>query len=144
VRLATSGGDPAVATAAWHHRAVTGSATWLVMAAVAGASGVGLGAFGAHALERRLDARALAIWNTAVTYHLVHALALLGLALFARATGRPVTAPAALFAGGILLFSGSLYLMATAGWRWLGPVTPIGGLAFLAGWLALVLLARGG
>jgi uncharacterized membrane protein YgdD (TMEM256/DUF423 family) len=115
----------------------------LIAASLAGATGVALGAFGAHALRSRLDPAALAIWQTAVLYHLSHACALLALVLFARATGRPVTLPAALFAAGILLFSGSLYGLALFGWRWLGPVTPLGGLAFLGGWLALLLLARG-
>lgn len=115
----------------------------LIAAALAGASGVALGAFGAHALRERLDPAALATWHTAVLYHLIHALALLALVLFARATGRAVAIPAALFGAGIVLFSGSLYGLALTGWRWLGPVTPIGGLAFLAGWIALVALARG-
>jgi uncharacterized membrane protein YgdD (TMEM256/DUF423 family) len=114
----------------------------LVIAAVAGASGVALGAFGAHGLRSRLDEAALAIWHTAVLYHLIHALALLALVLFGRATGKSVTLPAQLFAIGIVLFSGSLYLLALTGSRWLGPVTPLGGVAFLAGWLSLLLLAR--
>lgn len=116
----------------------------LIAAALAGASGIALGAFGAHALRARLDPAALATWNTAVLYHLVHALALLALALFARATGRPVLLPSTLFAAGIVLFSGSLYLLALTSWRWLGPLTPLGGVAFIAGWLALLLLARAG
>jgi uncharacterized membrane protein YgdD (TMEM256/DUF423 family) len=116
----------------------------LVVAALAGASGVALGAFGAHALRARLDPAALATWHTAVLYHLVHALALLALALFARATGRAVALPTALFAAGIVLFSGSLYGLALTGWRWLGPLTPLGGVAFLAGWLSLLLVARAG
>jgi len=114
----------------------------LIAAAVAGASAVAFGAFGAHALRSRLDAAARAIWQTAVLYHLLHACALLALALFARATGRAVSLPFGLFAAGIVCFSGSLYLLALTGWRWLGPVTPLGGLAFLAGWLALLLLGR--
>lgn len=114
----------------------------LIAAAFAGASGVALGAFGAHALRARLGA-SLAIWQTAVLYHLLHAVALLALVLFARATGRSVTLPATLFGAGIVLFSGSLYGLALTSWRWLGPITPLGGLAFLAGWASLVLLARG-
>jgi uncharacterized membrane protein YgdD (TMEM256/DUF423 family) len=115
---------------------------WLVIAALTGATGVVLGAFGAHALRARLDPAALATWQTAVQYHLIHALALLALALFARATGRSVTLPSALLVAGVTLFSGSLYLLATAGWKWLGPVTPLGGLCLIAGWLSLLLLAR--
>lgn len=114
-----------------------------LVAAIAGASGVAFGAFGAHALRSRLDATALSTWNTAVLYHLLHACVLVALILFARATGRTVTLPATLFAAGIVLFSGSLYLLALTGWRWLGPVTPVGGLAFLAGWIALLTVARG-
>ncbi|HLU65926.1 MAG TPA: DUF423 domain-containing protein [Kofleriaceae bacterium] len=116
---------------------------WLVISAVCGASAVALGAFGAHALKERLEPAALQTWNTAVLYHLVHALALLALALYARATGRGVAVPAGLLLAGTALFSGSLYLLATAGWRWLGPITPLGGLCFIAGWIALALLARG-
>lgn len=115
---------------------------WLIIAALTGASGVVLGAFGAHALRARLDPAALATWQTAVQYHLIHAMALLALALFARATGRSVTLPSALMVAGVALFSGSLYLLATAGWKWLGPVTPLGGLCLIAGWLSLLLLTR--
>jgi uncharacterized membrane protein YgdD (TMEM256/DUF423 family) len=117
---------------------------WLTISAAAGASGVALGAFGAHALRSRLEPAALATWNTAVTYHLIHALALLALALFARATGRGIGLPAWLLVAGIVLFSGSLYLLVTTSWRWLGPVTPLGGLCFIAGWLAMILLVRSG
>ncbi len=115
----------------------------LIAAALAGASGVALGAFGAHALRARLDEAQLATWHTAVLYHLIHACVLVALALYVRATGRTAVLPSALFAAGIVLFSGSLYLLALTGWRWLGPVTPLGGVAFLAGWVALLSLARG-
>ena len=115
---------------------------WLVISALTGAAGVVLGAFGAHALRSRLDSAALATWQTAVQYHLIHALALLALALFARTSGRSVTLPSSLRVAGSALFSGSRYLLATAGWKWLGPVTPLGGACFIAGWLSLLLLAR--
>jgi uncharacterized membrane protein YgdD (TMEM256/DUF423 family) len=115
---------------------------WTAVSALAGASAVGLGAFGAHALRSRLEPSALAAWHTAVTYHLVHAVGLLALALYARAAGRPIALPAGLFSAGIALFSGSLYLLALTGWRWLGPVTPVGGLCFIAGWISLLALAR--
>jgi uncharacterized membrane protein YgdD (TMEM256/DUF423 family) len=108
------------------------------VAACYGAAGVALGAFGAHALRGRLPPELLAAWQTAVLYHLLHSLALLALGLFAGATGRPVRLPALLFAGGIALFSGSLYLVAGAGARWAGPLTPVGGLLLIAGWLALL------
>lgn len=116
---------------------------WITISALAGASAVTLGAFGAHALKARLEPAALVTWNTGVTYHLVHALALLALSLFAHATGRSVAVPGWLFVAGIVLFSGSLYLLAAAGWRWLGPVTPLGGLCFIAGWLSLLFVLRG-
>ena len=104
-------------------------------AAIAGASGVALGAFGAHGLEQQFPGADTQVWDTAVLYHLVHALALLALGTTA-ARGLRVTAWA--FALGILLFSGSLYALALGAPGWLGPVTPLGGLAFVAGWLALL------
>lgn len=97
---------------------------------------VALGAFGAHALKSSLEARGMAdVWNKAVLYHFIHAIALLVLACYA-----PINRGAwwLLFAG-ILLFSGSLYLMALTNVRLLGAVTPVGGLCFLAGWAWLVL-----
>ena len=113
---------------------------WIKIAAIAGATGVVLGAFGAHGLERTLSPERLEVWTTAVEYHLLHAVALLALALFERATGAPIRWPASGFTAGIALFSGSLYLLALDGPRWLGPITPLGGLCFIAGWLALVRL----
>jgi uncharacterized membrane protein YgdD (TMEM256/DUF423 family) len=115
----------------------TTTATTLA-AAVLGGLGVALGAFGAHALKPTLTAHAtLATWQTAVLYHLIHAVALLGAAGWRDANGRPLTLLgwiAGCWIGGILCFSGSLYLLALQGPRWLGPVTPLGGLAFVAGW----------
>jgi uncharacterized membrane protein YgdD (TMEM256/DUF423 family) len=119
-----------------------GSHGWLVVAACAGALGVAFGAFGAHALRARLPAELLATWQTGVLYHLLHSVALLALALFSSATGRPIRLPASLWTAGMLLFCGSLYLLAGAGQRWAGPVTPLGGLCLIAGWLALVTLRR--
>jgi len=110
----------------------------VVAAAVAGASAVALGAFGAHALRDALDERALAIWRTAVDYQFWHALALLASGLLAR--GRSSSAlrfAVAAFALGIVLFSGSLYALALGGPRALGVVTPFGGVAFITGWVAL-------
>jgi uncharacterized membrane protein YgdD (TMEM256/DUF423 family) len=111
------------------------------MIAVTGFAGVAAGAFGAHALESRLATAGMTgVWETAVFYHLVHVVAWLAVAL-AVASG-PVGAPRVLLqrAGvawgtGILLFSGSLYWLALGGPRWIGPVTPLGGLALLAGWI---------
>jgi len=102
------------------------------------------GAFGAHGLRAHVGPEQLASWKTAVDYHLFHALALLGLALFQSATGRSVQVPAALFAVGVVLFSGSIYLLVLTPWRWLGPVTPLGGLCLIGAWLSLFLLAREG
>jgi len=117
------------------------AASWIGVAGVLGAVGVVLGAFGAHALKARLDPSQLSSWQTAVEYHLLHAVALLALALFATASGRAISWPAALFAAGIVLFSGSIYVLVLGGPRWLGPVTPLGGLCLIAGWVCLVPLA---
>lgn len=96
---------------------------------------VALGAFGAHALKATLESRGmLDAWNKAVLYHLVHAVALVALAL--HGTGN--RAAYYLLAAGILFFSGSLYLMALTNIRWLGAITPLGGLCFLAGWAWLI------
>jgi uncharacterized membrane protein YgdD (TMEM256/DUF423 family) len=116
---------------------------WLIAAGLLGATGVVAGAFGAHGLRERLAPERLDAWHTAVQYQLLHTLALLALALFERAAGRAVALPATLWTVGVLLFSGSIYLLALGGPRWLGPVTPVGGLALVAGWLALLTLARG-
>jgi uncharacterized membrane protein YgdD (TMEM256/DUF423 family) len=98
--------------------------------------GVVLGAFGAHGLKETLNAApaGMETWKTAVFYHLVHAVVM----YFLAATGSSRRAWC-LFAGGILLFSGSLYLLAALQWKWLGPVTPIGGVLFIAGWATLVI-----
>jgi uncharacterized membrane protein YgdD (TMEM256/DUF423 family) len=103
---------------------------------------VAAGAFGAHALKSALTPDLLAVWHTAVQYQAWHALALLAVGLLmtndpSGRRGRGLRAAAWLFAIGIVLFSGSLYLLALSGQRWLGAVTPLGGVAFLAGWLAL-------
>ncbi|WP_085723858.1 DUF423 domain-containing protein [Pseudomonas sp. R37(2017)] len=111
---------------------------FLMLAAFFGFTGVGLGAFAAHGLKNRLSAEYLAIFHTGVTYQLVHTLALLGVALLAaQIPGRLVTWAGASFVIGILLFSGSLYVLTLTGVSKLGIVTPFGGLAFLVGWLCL-------
>lgn len=102
---------------------------------LAGASAVLLGAFGAHALRGVLDAQSRELWHTAVDYHVWHALALVLAAGFGR--GRSGRFAIAAFALGIVLFSGSLYALALGAPRWCGVITPFGGLAFVAGWLAL-------
>ncbi|MBK7469275.1 MAG: DUF423 domain-containing protein [Betaproteobacteria bacterium] len=111
----------------------------LFAAAIAMALAVALGAFGAHALKARLAADALAVWQTAVQYHAWHALGLLGIGLWQRQAPEPraLRVASLLLAAGIVLFSGSLYALALTGVRGLGAVTPFGGVAFIAGWLAL-------
>lgn len=107
-------------------------------AAAAGFTGVGLGAFAAHGLRSRLTPEMLAVFETAVRYQMYHAFALAAAAWgWARWQRREFALAGYLFIAGIVLFSGSLYGLASSGPRWLGPVTPVGGLAFLAGWLAL-------
>ena len=112
-------------------------------AAVAGFLGVALGAFGAHGLEARFEgledaAQRLEWWATAAQYHLIHALAI-GLAAAVRSpkAGAGARGAGGSFALGILLFSGSLYVMSLTGIRTLGAVTPLGGVFFLVGWIAL-------
>ena len=113
------------------------SRTLLAAGALLAGLAVGLGAFGAHGLKAVLGAAELGWWQTAVQYQMWHALALVALGL------SPLRARAAgwLFGGGILLFSGSLYLMALTGTRALGMVTPLGGLLLILGWAALALSA---
>jgi uncharacterized membrane protein YgdD (TMEM256/DUF423 family) len=97
---------------------------------------VGLGAFGAHALKATLESNSmLEVWNKAVLYHFLHAIALLALALH----GAGNRTAYFLIVAGIVFFSGSLYTMALSNVRWLGAITPIGGLCFLAGWAWLII-----
>lgn len=99
---------------------------------------VGAGAFGAHGLRSRLAPDLLAVFETAVRYQMFHALGLLAAAwVSARWPGPAAAAAGWLFVAGTVVFSGSLYLLALTGVRWLGAVTPVGGAAFLAGWIAL-------
>ncbi len=112
--------------------------TFTAVAALFGFLGVALGAFGAHALRASLDPRDLEIFETAVRYQLVHAVALLGVAwAWTRWPGTATVTAGWLFVAGILIFSGSLYALVLTGQRWMGAITPVGGVAFLAGWLAL-------
>lgn len=100
---------------------------------------VAAGAFGAHALKERLPSEMLAVYEVAVRYQVYHALAMLAIAVLAeRSGGTAVHAAGIAFAAGTLLFSGSLYALALTGARWLGAVTPIGGVLFLLGWLMLL------
>jgi uncharacterized membrane protein YgdD (TMEM256/DUF423 family) len=114
----------------------------LLIGAVFGATGVIAGAFGAHALRGRLAADDLAVFETAVRYQMYHAITLVALAGWLDEGIRPALEWAArLFVIGVLLFSGSLYALAFAAPRWLGMITPIGGAAFIGGWLALATAA---
>jgi uncharacterized membrane protein YgdD (TMEM256/DUF423 family) len=114
--------------------------TFWILGCVFAFIAVGAGAFGAHALRARLTPDLLAVWETAARYQMYHALALLGVALAAsRWPQGGWGAPGGLFAAGIVIFSGSLYVLALSGVRWLGAITPLGGLAFLAGWALLAL-----
>lgn len=115
---------------------------WLLLSALAGFSGVALGAFAAHGLKHRLSAEYLAVFQTGTHYQLIHALALFGVALLAlHAPSRLVNLAGTAFAVGILLFSGSLYVLTLSGLGKLGLITPMGGVAFMLGWLCLGLAA---
>lgn len=119
---------------------------FLALGAIAMFLAVALGAFGAHALKNQLAPDMLAIFRTGVEYHFYHALGLLavGLVSMRMPESRSLRASGALMTAGIVIFSGSLYLLALTGTRWLGAVTPIGGVCFIAAWLVLAAaLARG-
>jgi uncharacterized membrane protein YgdD (TMEM256/DUF423 family) len=117
----------------------------IIAAGLFGFTGVAAGAFGAHALKTRLDPEALSVFETAARYQLMHALALVGCGWVAQQwPGRAAAASAALFAGGIVLFSGSLYALALTGVRGMGAVTPVGGACLLLGWLAMAMAAARG
>jgi uncharacterized membrane protein YgdD (TMEM256/DUF423 family) len=114
-----------------------------ICGSVAGMAGVALGAFAAHALKSRLSVEMLAVFETGVRYQMYHALALFAVAWgHSRWQGKWIPAAGWLFVAGILIFSGSLYVLAFTGVKWLGMITPIGGLSFLAGWLCLAWGAR--
>ena len=119
---------------------------WIMIAGIFAFLGVALGAFGAHALSERFGEYEKGVWQTAVLYHLVHALALFGFGVAIAAIHPPedmtsINVIGWLFVGGIVLFSGSLYTLALTGAKFLGAVTPLGGLAFLGAW---ALVARAG
>jgi len=109
---------------------------FISLGALSGLLAVAFGAFGAHALRGRLDEYAIGVFETAVQYHFYHTLALLAVGLIAM--HQPQTAllrsSGWLFVIGLLLFSGSLYCLSLTGIKWLGAITPLGGLAFIAGW----------
>jgi len=109
---------------------------FITLASLSGMLAVTFGAFGAHALRSRLDEHTMSVFQTAVQYHFYHSLALLAVGVIA--LSQPQTAllrsSGYLFVVGIVVFSGSLYLLSISGMRWLGAITPLGGLAFIAGW----------
>jgi uncharacterized membrane protein YgdD (TMEM256/DUF423 family) len=123
----------------------------LLAAGLIGLTGIALGAFGAHALKATLVERGMTgAWDSAVKYHLFQAVALLALAAWARAAdsgadaaagGKLIAWIAWLWVAGVVLFSGSLYWLALGGPRWLGPVTPLGGIALMLGWLLIAVAA---
>jgi uncharacterized membrane protein YgdD (TMEM256/DUF423 family) len=117
--------------------------SFLVLGSLNAALGVLCGAFGAHALKVRLSADMLAAWQTGVLYQLVHALGLMLVGLAAKQdTGSACLRWSGwLMLAGIVLFSGSLYLLSASGMRWPGMITPLGGFCFVAAWLALALAA---
>ena len=118
---------------------------WFLIGAIAGGAGVALGAFGAHGLKSRVGADLLAVFETGVRYQMYHALALLAVGwAVTRWPGAWVGAAGWLFLVGIVVFSGSLYVMTFTGARWLGAITPIGGVAFILGWVALAVAALKG
>lgn len=109
---------------------------WVRTAGLLGAVGVALGAFGAHGLKDRITPPLLEVYRTGVLYHLLHAVALLGVVVAGpRLKLGHVTRWA--FLGGVFVFSGTLYTLALTGIGWLGAITPVGGLAFIVGWAAL-------
>jgi uncharacterized membrane protein YgdD (TMEM256/DUF423 family) len=119
--------------------------SFVVIGAILAAAAVAAGAFGAHALAARLTPERLATWETAARYHMYHALALVLLgAVTARWPSPLLHAAGWLFVAGILIFAGTVYTLALGGPRWLGAVTPLGGLALIIGWLVLAVgVARG-
>lgn len=114
------------------------SASFLTLAALSGFIAVALGAFGAHGLRDRLSPEMLAVFEVGVRYQMYHALALLGVSLaIERAPTPTLVAAGWAFVAGTIVFCGSLYTLTWTGQRWLGAVTPLGGIAFLAGWALL-------
>ncbi|MOA07083.1 hypothetical protein D3C78_1267610 [compost metagenome] len=106
---------------------------------------VALGAFGAHVLEPIIGEKATGTYETGVHYHMIHGIGII-LAAFATGLGadiRKMLWASRLFVLGIILFSGSLYLLAITGWKWFGPITPLGGVSFIIGWLMFALAVRG-
>ncbi|MDG1772972.1 MAG: DUF423 domain-containing protein [Oceanicoccus sp.] len=115
--------------------------TLLIIAAISGLLAVAIGAFGAHGLKGRVTTDLMAVYQTGVQYHFYHTLALLlvGILMLQFPEVSLLTWTGWLFIAGIIIFSGSLYVMALTGIKWLGAITPIGGVAFIAGWLTMAI-----
>jgi uncharacterized membrane protein YgdD (TMEM256/DUF423 family) len=112
--------------------------TFLILGGLFGFLGVGIGAFAAHMLKPKLTPELFDIFEVGVRYHMYHALAIVAVGLAAAQWPESgVGLAGCLFAAGIMVFSGSLYVLAITGTKWLGAITPIGGVAFLAGWAVL-------
>ena len=115
--------------------------TLLLMAAISGMLAVALGAFGAHGLKSRLTLELMSVYQTAVQYHFYHTFALLivGLLLVQYPDAQLLKVSGYLFVAGLVVFSGSLYVLALTGIKWLGAITPLGGLALIAGWITMAI-----
>ncbi|RTZ44526.1 DUF423 domain-containing protein [Candidimonas sp. SYP-B2681] len=114
----------------------------VVLAALTLLVGVGAGAFGAHGLKRVISPELIDVWQTAVLYQLVHGLGMLAVAALSARFGSGLLSNAgALMFAGVVIFSGSLYVLALTGTKWLGAITPIGGLAFIVAWAMVALAA---
>ncbi|MEA1881873.1 MAG: DUF423 domain-containing protein [Candidatus Marinimicrobia bacterium] len=113
---------------------------WIIFGASLAALAVALGAFGAHGLKSKVSPVDLAIFETGVRYHMYHALGLILVGILGfHYNAEVIQLPAVLLSTGILIFSGSLYILVLTGLRWMGAITPIGGVALIAGWLLLVI-----
>lgn len=114
--------------------------TFMAWGAVFMALSVAIGAFGAHMLEGKITADEMAIYETGVHYHMIHGIAVIitGLAAGLFGESRKLFWAGVLFSAGIIIFSGSLYVLSLSGIKWLGAITPIGGVSFIAGWLILM------
>lgn len=117
---------------------------WIKIGALVMAAAIILGAFGAHALKSKLSVDMMEVYKTAVLYHALHALGLLFIGVLSLQSSDTHLLWAGIFLGmGILLFSGSLYVMALTGIKWLGAITPLGGVSFILGWFSLSLMKGG-
>jgi uncharacterized membrane protein YgdD (TMEM256/DUF423 family) len=112
--------------------------TWIMAGAVFAGLAVVFGAFGAHGLKSRVSPEDIIIFDTGVKYHMYHALGLILIGILGfHFPEKSMSAPATLMSVGILIFSGSLYILVLTGFRWLGAITPVGGLALISSWLLL-------